>query len=111
MRRDFTYVDDIVSGVTRCFASPPKVGNGRVPHAVYNLGNSRSEDLMDVISIIEKELGRKAQINYKPIQPGDVTETYADITDAMADFGFKPVTSISDGLPKFIRWYREFYKV
>ena len=64
---------------------------------------------MDVIGIIEKELGRKAKINFEPIQPGDVTETYADITDATDDFGFKPRINIADGLPKFIRWYREFY--
>ena len=111
MRRDFTYVDDIVSGVMSCLSSPPKGENGRVPYAVYNLGNSRSEGLMDVISIIERELGRRAEINFKPIQPGDVTETYAGITDATADFGFKPIINIADGLPKFIRWYREFYKV
>ena len=111
MRRDFTYVDDIVSGLMSCLSTPPKSDKGRVPYAVYNLGNSRSEELMDVISIIERELGRKAKINFEPIQPGDVTETYADITDATADFGFKPNINIAEGLPKFIRWYREFYRV
>ncbi|MAI10034.1 MAG: hypothetical protein CBD27_01180 [Rhodospirillaceae bacterium TMED167] len=111
MRRDFTYVDDIVFGVTRCLASPPKAVDGSAPYAVYNLGNRRSEELMDVVSIIEREVGRKAEINYKPIQPGDVIETYADITDATADFGFEPKTNIAEGLPAFIRWYRSFYNV
>ncbi|MDG2034496.1 MAG: protein CapI, partial [Rhodospirillales bacterium] len=89
----------------------PKAVDGSAPYAVYNLGNRRSEELMDVVSIIEREVGRKAEINYKPIQPGDVIETYADITDSTADFGFEPKTNIAEGLPAFIRWYRGFYNV
>ena len=108
MRRDFTYVDDIVfwsDALSRC---TPKGKDGQAPYAVYNLGNSRSEELMNVISIIEEEVGKTADINFKPIQHGNVTETCAHITDATADFGRKPIINIADGLPKVIRWYREF---
>ena len=85
--------------------------NGRVPDAIYHLGKSRSEELLNIVSIIERELGRRVEINFNLIQHGNVTETCAHITDATADFGFKPIINIADGLPKFIRWYREFYKV
>ena len=111
MRRDFTYVDDIVSGVMSCLTLPPKATDGRTPYSVYNLGNSRSEELMDLIGLIESEAGKKAEINFRPMQAGEVIETYADITDATTDFGFQPKTDIVEGLPEFIRWYRDFYSV
>ena len=111
MRRDFTYIDDIVSGVMACLKSPPRSENGSAPYDVFNLGNSRSEKLMDFIGLIEAELGAKAEINFQPLQPGDVPETYADITGSTEAFGFKPKTNISEGIPAFIRWYREFYEV
>ena len=111
MRRDFTYVDDIVSGVMSCLTLPPKAIEGGAPYSVYNLGNSRSEELMDLIGLIESEVGKKAEIIFRPMQAGEVMETYADITDAATDFGFQPKTDIAEGLSDFIRWYRDFYSV
>jgi len=111
MRRDFTYIDDIVSGLSACLNSPPDAEGDSAPYAVYNLGNSCSEKLMDFIGVIEAELGVKAEINFKPLQPGDVPETYADISATTQAFGFQPKTNISEGVPAFIRWYREFYDV
>ena len=91
-----------------CLFSPARGDNGRVPYAIYNLENSRGEEPMNVISIVERELGGSVEINFIPIQHGNVTETCAHVTDATADFGPKPIINIADGLPKFIRWYREF---
>lgn len=110
MRRDFTYVDDIVSGVVGCLDNPPKPGQG-APHKVYNIGNHRSENLMDFIAILEKAIGKKAQIDFKPMQMGDVKDTYADIEATTRDFGFKPTTPIEAGLPRFVDWYRAYHKV
>jgi UDP-glucuronate 4-epimerase len=111
MRRDFTYVDDIVSGVVACLDQPPvnQIGKG-APHRVYNLGNSRSENLMDFIAILEDACERKALVRFEPIQPGDVKDTYADIAAAKRDLGFNPGTPIRIGLPKFVSWYRTHYK-
>jgi UDP-glucuronate 4-epimerase len=111
MKRDFTYIDDIVAGVVACLDRPPAADatNHMRPHAVYNIGNNRSEDLMHFISIIEKSLGIKAEIDFLPMQPGDVKETYADIEATKRDFGFKPTTTIEEGLPKLVAWYREYY--
>jgi UDP-glucuronate 4-epimerase len=109
MRRDFTYIDDIVDGVVACLDRPPAKTD---PQArVYNIGNNRSEKLMDYIAEIEKALGRKAEIDFQPMQPGDVPETAADIAATTRDFGFEPKTPISEGVPRFIEWYRDFYGV
>ena len=109
MRRDFTFVDDIVGGILAVAEKKP-VGPG-VPAKVYNIGNHRSEPLTRFISIIEESLGMKAQIVYEPMQAGDVKETYADIQPLIDDFGFQPKTGIDEGIPRFVKWYREFYKV
>ncbi len=110
MRRDFTFIDDIVNGVIGCLDGPAALVDGKPPHRVYNIGNHRSEKLMDFIAILEQALGRKAEIDFQPMQPGDVAETYADIEDTRRDFGFEPKTSIAEGIPRFIEWYSDFYK-
>ena len=102
MRRDFTYIDDIVQGVLASMDRP-------VPYAIYNLGNSRTVDLLYFIECIEKELGRKAEKKMLPMQPGDVVETYADISESERDLGFQPTTRIEKGIASFISWYRSFY--
>lgn len=106
MKRDFTYIDDIVAGTISALDNPP---SGELPYKIYNLGNNKSEQLMDFIAIIEQQLGKKAEINFKPMHPGDVTQTYADITDSKKDLGYKPSTSLKEGLPKFIDWFKEYY--
>jgi UDP-glucuronate 4-epimerase len=115
MRRDFTYIDDIVRGVVACLDSPPaddgqvKAGGGTSPHALYNIGNSRSEDLMRVVELLERETGRKALLDPKPMQIGDVKETFADISAIERDHGFQPSTTIDEGVPRFVAWYREYH--
>jgi UDP-glucuronate 4-epimerase len=115
MRRDFTYIDDIVRGVVACLDGPPaddgqvKAGGSTSPHALYNIGNSRSEDLMRVVELLEQETGRQALLDPLPMQVGDVRETYADISAIERDHGFKPATSISEGVPRFVKWYREYH--
>ena len=111
MRRDFTYIDDIVAGVVSALDRPPSGADGKAPYAVYNLGNNRAENLMDFIKTIEHELNRKAEINFLPMQPGDVSETWADIDSARRDLGYDPATPISEGVPKLIAWFREYYGV
>lgn len=111
MRRDFTFVDDIVAGVCAALERPFVQGEDPVPHRVYNLGNHRSEALMDFIAVIEQTLGKKAVLEMAPMQPGDVAATYADITESRADLGFEPATSIADGIPRFIAWYRAYHGV
>lgn len=108
MYRDFTYIDDIVDGVLRALERPP---SANPPHAIYNLGNQKPEKLTDFIAEIEKAMGKKAERILEPIQPGDVPATYADIEASTRDLGFKPVTPISDGIPKFVDWFRRYYKV
>ncbi len=108
MWRDFTYIDDIVDGVLRALDRPP---TGTPPHAVYNLGNHRSEKLTDFIGAFENATGKKAKLRLEPMQPGDVASTYADIEATQRDLGFEPKTPISVGIPKFIAWYRAYYKV
>jgi len=115
MRRDFTYIDDIVRGVVACLDSPPrddgslKAGGSRAPHALYNIGNSRSEDLMRVVELLEQATGRRASVDPQPMQPGDVMETYADISAIQRDLGFEPSTTIDEGVPKFVNWYRDYH--
>jgi UDP-glucuronate 4-epimerase len=115
MRRDFTYIDDIVRGVIACLDQPPldngtaKSGGSTSPHAVYNIGNSRSEDLMRVVELLEHESGRKAILDPQPMQIGDVRETFADISAIERDHGFAPATSIDEGIPRFVAWYREYH--
>jgi UDP-glucuronate 4-epimerase len=115
MRRDFTYVDDIVRGVVACLDSPPvddgstKAGGSSTPHALYNIGNSRSEDLMRVVALLEQETGRKALLEPKPMQVGDVKETFADISAIERDLGFVPATPIDEGVPRFVAWYRDYH--
>ena len=106
MRRNFTYIDDITQGVTRCLAKPPATPT----HRLYNIGNNESVALMDFIQTLEKCLGKKATLDFQPMQPGDVKETIADISDTERDFGFKPTTSIATGLKHFTDWYKEFYQ-
>ena len=107
MWRDFTYVDDIVDGVLRALDRPPAVSP---PHAVYNLGNNKSEKLTDFIAELEKALGMKAQMVMAPMQPGDVPATWADIDASTAALGYKPTTPISAGIPKFVDWFRDYYR-
>ncbi|MBO8131126.1 MAG: GDP-mannose 4,6-dehydratase [Candidatus Marinimicrobia bacterium] len=104
MKRDFTYIDDIVSGVISCLFKPFK-------YEIFNLGRSKSEKLMDFIYFIEKYLGKKAEINFLPIQPGDVPETYADIQHARDLLGYEPEVDIAIGVKKFIDWYIDYYKI
>jgi UDP-glucuronate 4-epimerase len=117
MRRDFTYIDDIVRGVIACLDSPPaddgatKAGGSIAPHAIYNIGNHRSEDLMRVVELLEQATGRKALLSPEPMQPGDVKETFADISAIERDHGFTPATTIDEGVPKFVAWYREYHGV
>ena len=103
MKRNFTYIDDIVEGVLLTLSHP-------VPYEIYNIGNSRAEDLMDFINEIEKNLGKKAIINYMPMQPGDVPATVADI-EKLSKLGYCPKTNIDEGIRKFVEWYREYYKI
>ena len=117
MRRDFTYIDDIVRGIVACLDSPPaddgaiKAGGSTSPHALYNIGNSRSEDLMRVVELLEQATGLKALLSPEPMQPGDVKETFADISAIEQDHGFWPSTDIEEGVPRFVDWYREYHKV
>lgn len=109
MKRDFTYIDDIVEGVVGVLERPPAREGRKPPCRVLNIGNHRSEKLIDFVRLIEKELGRKAEIEFKPLQPGDVPETHADITAIAELTGFQPQTKIEDGIPQFIAWYKDFY--
>ncbi|NUT01443.1 MAG: NAD-dependent epimerase/dehydratase family protein [Sphingomonas sp.] len=117
MHRDFTYIDDIVTGIVACLDKPPaadgsvKAGGGTGPHAIYNIGNNRSEDLMRVVELLERATGRKALCSPEPMQPGDVKDTFADISAIERDHGFRPTTTIDDGVPRFVEWYREYHGI
>lgn len=111
MKRDFTYIDDVVSGVIATLIHPPALSDEYAPHRILNLGNTRAENLMDFIHLIENALGKKADIEFMDMQPGDVPETFADIAETTAVTGFIPTTSIAQGVPKFIAWYKDYYKV
>lgn len=123
-KRDFTYVDDIVEGIKRVMQAAPEKKNGEdglplPPYAIYNIGNNQSENLLDFVDILQQKLIRAKVLpedyNFEehkklvPMQPGDVPVTYADTTALEKDFGFKPKTSLREGLRKFAEWYREFY--
>jgi UDP-glucuronate 4-epimerase len=108
MRRNFTYIDDIVDGTIRCLDSLPKE---KMLQPIYNIGNNRSEQLMDFIQTLESHLNMKAKIKFEPIQPGDVKDTVADIEATQQDLQFMPRTNINEGLEKFVAWYRDFYEV
>jgi UDP-glucuronate 4-epimerase len=122
MRRDFTYIDDIVEGIVRVLARPaqpnpswsgdkPDPGSSRAPYRNYNIGNHQPVELMRFIEVLENELGRKAEKNMLPLQPGDVPETFADIDDLVRDAGFRPSTAIETGIKRFVEWYRQYYHV
>ncbi|MGE3261137.1 MAG: NAD-dependent epimerase [Bacteriovoracia bacterium] len=122
MRRDFTFVEDIVEGLVRALdkvAAPnanwdsnaPDPATSTAPYRLYNIGNNQPVDLMHFIEAIEKAVGKKAIKNLMPLQPGDVPETFADVEDLVRDVGFKPATSIEDGVKKFVAWYRQYYRV
>ncbi len=121
-RRDFTYVDDIVEGVIRILDRPaasnpqwsgaqPDPGTSPAPWRVYNIGNNAPVELMDYIAAIEKALGIKAQVQYLPLQDGDVPNTYADVDDLVAQFNYKPSTPVEAGIARFVDWYRGYFKV
>jgi UDP-glucuronate 4-epimerase len=113
MRRDFTHIDDVTRVVLRLVDRAPPDGGLAcgAPERVYNVGNNRPEELTDVVAVLERELGRAAVKEMLPMQPGDVMETFADIDDLARDVGFRPQTSIEDGLRSFVAWYREYYRI
>jgi UDP-glucuronate 4-epimerase len=117
MQRDFTFIDDIVAGVLAALARPPaddgttKPGGSRSPHAVYNLGNDRSEALGRLVSLIGTACGREPVLEYLPMQPGDVTATWADITPARRDLGYDPATPLDVGIPAFVDWFRGYARL
>ncbi|WP_431856171.1 NAD-dependent epimerase/dehydratase family protein [Azospirillum sp.] len=111
MQRDFTYIDDIVAGILAALDRPAQPDGNGVRHRVYNLGNHRSERLLDFIGVLEAALGRTAVKQMEPMQPGDVPATYADIEASRRDLGFEPTTPVSVGIPRFVEWYKEYHGV
>jgi UDP-glucuronate 4-epimerase len=122
MQRDFTYIDDVVEALTRLADRPaapnpnwsgtaPDLASSTAPHRLYNVGNHNPVELMRLIEVLEQTLGRKAETNFLPMQPGDVPATYADIDDLAHDVGFAPSTSIETGVANFVAWYRDYFKV
>ena len=122
MKRDFTYIDDIIEGVCRVMeripapdprwrADCPDPASSFAPYRIYNIGNNRPVELLHFIDILEKNLRMKAGKNFLPMQPGDVPETYADVDELAADVGFRPKTPIEEGIKNFVTWYRDYYKV
>jgi UDP-glucuronate 4-epimerase len=120
-RRDFTYIDDIVEGLIRVLDRPappdpdwssamPDPGTSQAPWRVYNIGNNNPVELMDYIGAIEKALGKKAEMEMLPLQPGDVPDTYADVTDLVEQFHYKPATPVEQGVANFVAWYRDYFK-
>lgn len=122
MKRDFTYIDDIVEGIVKLIPKVPKANtnwNARqpdpassfAPYRIFNIGNNKPVELLNFIEVLEEKLGRKSVKNFLPMQDGDVEETYADISDLEKEIGFKPYTAIEGGIEKFVNWYREYYKI
>jgi UDP-glucuronate 4-epimerase len=109
MMRDFTYIDDVVTGVVNILCNPPREDDLGAAYKIYNIGNHKPVRLMDFIETLERCLGREAVKEYLPMQPGDVYQTYADVSDLMHDYGFKPDTPIEDGLKAFVAWFKEYY--
>ena len=120
-RRDFTYIDDIVEGLMRVLDRPaplnpdwngahPDSGSSAAPWRVYNIGNNSPVELMDYIGALEKALGKKAEMEMLTLQPGDVPDTYADLTDLVEQFGYKPATPVEQGVANFVAWYRDYFK-
>jgi len=121
-RRDFTYIDDIVEGVVRALDRParpnpdwsgddPDSASSQAPYRLYNIGNHEPVELMHYIDVLEQRLGKKAEMNLLPLQPGDVPDTYADVDDLIRDTGYKPATRVEDGVASFVDWYRSYYEV
>ena len=108
--RDYTYIDDIVTGIENMLTHPPVENEQGDPYKVYNIGNNKPEPLMDFIKALENALGMEAKKEFLPMQPGDVYQTYADVSDLMKDFDFKPDTPIEKGLAEFAKWYKEYYR-
>lgn len=122
MQRDFTYIDDIVEGIIRVNDNPPKenpawdpnsqdASVSSAPYKVYNIGNNNPVKLMDFITALEEKIGKNAEKNMLPLQAGDVPSTYADVSDLSEDLGYKPNTSVKEGISKFVDWYKDFFKV
>jgi len=120
-QRDFTYIDDIVDGVVRVSCASPVQGAtldagvndpalSDAPFSLYNIGNGTPIQLMDFIATLEKYLGKKARLEMLPVQPGDVLDTWADCSDLQRDYGYKPMTTLDDGIARFVRWFREYYQ-
>jgi UDP-glucuronate 4-epimerase len=122
MRRDFTYVDDVVESIVRLVDLPPAgnpawsgdkpdPGSSSAPWRVYNIGNNNPVELLHVVDLLEKSIGKKAIRELAPMQPGDVPATYADVDDLMRDVDFKPATPIAEGISRFIEWYRAYHRL
>ena len=109
MLRDFTYVDDIVEGISRMIVCPPDENEDGDRYKIYNIGNSHPVKLMDFISILEKAIGTGAKKEFLPMQPGDVYQTYADVSELEKDFDFKPKTTLEEGLTRFAAWFKAYY--
>ena len=119
--RDFTYIDDIVKGVIKTLdnlatsnidwnSDFPDPASSKAPWRIYNIGNNKPVKLMDYISALEKSLGKKAKINFLPLQLGDVPDTFADVDNLKTKFNYKPLTSINEGVSNFVKWYKDYYK-
>ncbi len=109
MRRDFTYIDDVVKGVLAALDRPALADEAGVRHRVYNIGNNQSVELRRFLEIIEQAIGKKAEIKLAGMQPGDVQDTCADITNVSRDLGFAPTTGLEEGIPLFVQWYRDYH--
>jgi len=109
MKRDFTYIDDIVTGIVAALDNAPSAAGGQPPQRLYNIGNHQSEPLLRLISVLEDAIGRKARIELAPMQPGDVKETFADISAIERDLGYRPTTPIDVGVPRFVAWYKSYH--
>ncbi len=122
MKRDFTYIDDVIEGIVRLLnripqpdpnwdGKQPDPGTSSAPYRIYNIGNNKPEDLLNFISVLERELGKEAQKVFLPLQAGDVPETFADIDDLIRDVGFKPKITIEEGIKRFVEWYKGYYNL
>ena len=109
MYRDFTYIDDTVTGIRNILCNPPKEDDRGACYKIYNIGNHRPQRLMDFISVLETCLGREAKKEFLPMQPGDVYQTYADVSDLMEDYAFRPDTPLEEGIRRFVEWFLGYY--